>query len=88
MPPFFVEKLLQWADLHYERHGRWPTCWTGEIEDAPGETWLAVDTAFKIGGRGLSNCAYRSLSHFLDERMGKLKCRGSRPSELIPPPNT
>ena len=83
LPPFDVETILQWADGYYARHDRWPTCWSGKIEDAPGETWLAVDAAFKQGGRGLAGCGYRSLGHLLDERRGKLQRRGNRPAVRV-----
>jgi len=80
LPRFEVEKLLLWADRHYERHGRWPTCWSGPIDDVPNETWNAVDSAFKAGGRGLAEAGYRSLAHLLDECRGKLKHRGNLPA--------
>ncbi|MCW3096760.1 MAG: hypothetical protein JWL77_2378 [Chthonomonadaceae bacterium] len=81
LPPLDIEQLLVWADLHYERHGRWPTVWSGKIEDVPDESWTAVDASFKAGGRGLAGCGYRSLAHLLDERRGKLRRRGNRPAE-------
>src|SRR5256885_11304471 len=56
-----IETILVWADRYFERHGRWPTCWSGKIGDAPDETWTAVDSAFKAGGRGLADSGYRSL---------------------------
>ena len=81
---FAIETILCWADRHYERHGRWPNCWSGKIEDAPGETWSAVDSGFKSGGRGLEGCGYRSLAHLLDESRGTLRRHGNRPAERIP----
>ncbi len=68
LPPFDIEQILQWADRHYERHGRWPTCWSGRIDDVDSETWNAVDSAFKQGGRGLAASGYHSLAHLLDAR--------------------
>jgi hypothetical protein len=81
LPPLDIEQLLVWADRHYERHGRWPTIWSGKIEDVQDESWTAVDASFKAGGRGLAGCGYRSLAHLLDERRGKLRRRGNRPAE-------
>lgn len=85
LPAFKIEQLLLWADRHYERHARWPSLWSGEIEDAPGETWNAVDSAFKVGGRGMAGCGYRSLAHLLDEQRGKLRRRGNKPAERVLP---
>lgn len=49
-----TEKLiLQWADAHYRRTGKWPRIHSGPIVDAPGETWIAVQTALANGQRGL-----------------------------------
>jgi len=79
-----IDTILIWVDRHYDCHGRWPTCWSGKVEDAPGETWSAVDSAFKRRARGLAECGYRSLAHLLDERRGKLKRRGGLPAERVP----
>jgi hypothetical protein len=51
---------------------------------APEESWQAVDAAFKAKGRGLAESGYRSLSHLLDERRGKLRRHGNRPAERVP----
>jgi hypothetical protein len=88
LPKLKVDEVLRWAHSHFARHGRWPTCWSGPVDDAPGETWLAVDAAFKSGGRGLKGCGYPSLSRFLDEEVGPLIRHGARPAERIrKPPN-
>ncbi len=52
-PPLSVEQILGWARSHHQRAGRWPTVVTGEILDAPGETWRGIDTALRNGFRGL-----------------------------------
>lgn len=81
LPPLDIEQLLVWADRHYERNGRWPTIWSGKIEDVQDESWTAVDASFKAGGRGLRGCGYRSLAHLLDERRGNLRRRGNRSTD-------
>src|SRR5262245_25765063 len=53
LPPLTLEQILVWADAHYARTGTWPTAKSGPIVDAPGETWLAVDMALRMGRRGL-----------------------------------
>jgi hypothetical protein len=40
-----IPEILAWADRHYEHTGRWPTDDCGPVEDAPGETWAALETA-------------------------------------------
>ena len=48
------EQILQWANEHHYRTGRWPRAKSGPIHGVPGETWLAVDYALRKGKRGLS----------------------------------
>jgi hypothetical protein len=54
LPDLAKEQILAWARVHHERTGRWPTCDSGAIDGAPGETWAAVDAALRSGGRGLT----------------------------------
>jgi hypothetical protein len=53
LPHFTIKKVLSWARAHRERTGRWPTSEAGPIEEAPGETWKAVNAALVTGCRGL-----------------------------------
>lgn len=68
LPPFTIRKLLQWADAHKARTGRWPRADSGPIMDAPGETWRAVDKALNSGLRGQSGGW--SLAGLLAEKRG------------------
>jgi hypothetical protein len=52
-PRLTEELILTWADPHFERTATWPVQLSGPIPEAPGETWLGVDAALRIGGRGL-----------------------------------
>jgi hypothetical protein len=52
-PKLAVEQILHWADAHHGRTGVWPQLDSGELLDAAGETWNAVDRALRRGGRGL-----------------------------------
>jgi hypothetical protein len=47
------KKILQWADAHFQRTGRWPHRGTGPVLEAPGETWDTIDNALRNGLRGL-----------------------------------
>jgi hypothetical protein len=52
-PPLTIATILSWADAHHERHGTWPTAKSGVIPEVPGETWQRVNTALRLGKRGL-----------------------------------
>jgi hypothetical protein len=51
-PPLSVRQVLIWADAHHRRTGRWPTNDAGDIPEARGETWGAVQAALQRGRRG------------------------------------
>ena len=63
-----IEQILVWADGWHERTGNWPNHTSGPIPEAPGETWLAIDTALRRGLRGLPEGL--SLSRLLAEERG------------------
>jgi hypothetical protein len=68
-PPLLtVERILEWADAHHEHHGSWPLHISGPVLTAPGETWVAIDTALREGSRGLSGRS--SLAKLLHRRRG------------------
>jgi hypothetical protein len=69
-----VAQILAWADAHYARIGRWPHAMTGEVPEAPGATWRAIDLALRQGHRGLPGGD--SLSRLLDEQRRGLRPRG------------
>src|SRR5262249_32842998 len=50
------------------RTGRWPAVKSGPIPEAPGETWVAVDQALRMGARGLPGGS--SLAGLLLKRRG------------------
>jgi hypothetical protein len=52
-PPLTEGQILAWADAHRARTGGWPGTGSGPVADAPGESWKAVDTALRVGCRGL-----------------------------------
>lgn len=53
LPPYTIDQILGWADAFFARHGRWPLNRDGNIDGAPGETWMAVEMALHNGLRGL-----------------------------------
>jgi pyrroloquinoline quinone (PQQ) biosynthesis protein C len=66
--PLTEEQILAWADAHQQRTGRWPGLESGTIQEAPGETWKAVNHCFRLGLRGLTGGS--SLARFLEEKRG------------------
>jgi hypothetical protein len=68
-PPRLTTKvILRWADAHHRRTGDWPVHDSGAISGVTGETWVAVDAALRIGGRGLP--AGSSLARLLEADRG------------------
>jgi hypothetical protein len=53
LPKYTIKQILEWADAHHKRTGRWPNYKSGPIPDAPGESWQAVQVALFNGARGL-----------------------------------
>jgi hypothetical protein len=52
LPLMTVELILKWAEAHHTLFGEWPSVNTGPIGNT-GETWLRVDSALRMGLRGL-----------------------------------
>jgi hypothetical protein len=52
-PPLTITEILSWADSHRARTGRWPSCTGGQVHGAPGETWVNLSQALRLGLRGL-----------------------------------
>src|SRR5262249_25380136 len=76
-PPLEPKHGLAWADAHHQRSGGWPTSESGAIPEAPGETWRRVDTALRLGARGLQGSS--SLAQLLARQRGVRNVHGLRP---------
>lgn len=48
-----MKQILEWADFHHRRTGRWPVQASGPVRGAPGEQWKNVDMSLRVGTRGL-----------------------------------
>ncbi len=68
LPRLSRQQILAWADAHRKRTGAWPTAQTGPVAGGLGETWRALDSALRIGLRGLPGGS--SLARLLAERRG------------------
>ena len=66
LPDLTVEQILQWADAHYKKTGKWPNRASREVLDAPGENWVNIDTTLRQGLRGLPGNS--SLARLLAEQ--------------------
>lgn len=73
IPNLSYSTILTWCDAHKQRTGSWPSKTSGEIRDAPNETWLAIDGALREGRRGIVGGT--SLALFLAEHRGALNRR-------------
>jgi superfamily II DNA or RNA helicase len=63
-----IEQILEWADAHHAKTGRWPNRKTGAVLGAPGEEWDRIDSSLMRGGRGLPGGS--SLAQLLAEQRG------------------
>jgi hypothetical protein len=77
LPTLRESTIVSWARAHLRRTGAWPTRLSGQISDAPGETWRNVDQALCKGFRGFPGGS--SLARLLAERCGR-----PHPKELPP----
>jgi len=73
-----IRRILQWADAHYRRAGRWPSVLSGRVPGALGETWLRINRALAYGYRGMRGGD--SLSRLLTRHRGS--CAADRASRL------
>ncbi|HWL94457.1 MAG TPA: hypothetical protein VNT79_13090 [Phycisphaerae bacterium] len=71
LPDLSAKQILQWADEHRARTGRWPTRTDGEIPGSNGETWGGITVAAQVGIRGLPGTW--SLADLLVNERGKRK---------------
>ncbi len=68
LPPLTVARILEWADRHHARTGRWPLRTSGRVRGESGEKWQAVDAALFQGSRGLPGGC--SLARLLADHRG------------------
>ena len=48
-----VRQILEWADAHHAKHGKWPHAKAGRINGTD-ENWSAINVALRVGVRGLA----------------------------------
>src|SRR5665213_726271 len=77
LPDLTIKQILKWADEYHQKTGEWPKQNSGDVLDAPGETWAIIAGALSKGRRNLSGDS--SLAQLLAEN------RGIRNSKGLPP---
>jgi hypothetical protein len=80
LPRLGVNQILSWADAYFRRTGQWPTRTSGPVNEAPGETWLAIDKALSNGSRGIRTRS--SLAELLARRRGR-RHKGAPPALTV-----
>jgi hypothetical protein len=68
LPRLTVKEILGWADAHHKHWGVWPNNKAGAVRGTPHETWAGVNTAMKMGRRGLPGGS--SLARLLAKHRG------------------
>jgi len=69
IPVLTVKQIKKWAVAFNGRTGKWPTVTSGQILEAPGETWSGVQSALMSGIRGLPGGD--SLARLLERECGR-----------------
>lgn len=67
-PDLTIRQILQWAEAHHRRAGRWPSQMSGPVRGVAGERWGNIQSALYKGSRGLPGGS--SLAKLLDQRFG------------------
>lgn len=68
LPDLTTEQILQWADAHHRKTGKWPKSDSGIVLGLSGEKWQNIQSALVIGLRSLSGGS--SLPKLLAENRG------------------
>jgi superfamily II DNA or RNA helicase len=68
LPDLTIKQILRWADAYHEKTGKWPRASSGELFNAPGETWAKIESALRQGTRGMPEAS--SLARLLSEKRG------------------
>ena len=63
-----LKQIVEWADAHRRRTGRWPTHTSGRVVGGRGEAWSGIESALVRGHRGLRGGS--SLARLLEDRRG------------------
>lgn len=67
-PTLNITQILEWADDHKQRYGKWPNAYSGAIFLSAIFNWRKVDNALRYGFFGLGRGS--SLARLLSEHRG------------------
>jgi hypothetical protein len=71
-----IPQILAWVDSYHDRHGSWPTRFSGRIPEARSDTWKSVCRALLAGWRGLPGGI--TLARLL-----QVECRSPQPGGAV-----
>jgi superfamily II DNA or RNA helicase len=74
LPDLTTEQILKWADAHLKKAGQWPNVKSGDVLEAPGQKWAAVNGSLNVGNRGLPGGS--SLAQLLAENRDLRNSKG------------
>jgi hypothetical protein len=77
LPNLTMEQVLQWADEHHRRTGRWPGRESGRVRGGPDVTWNTVDRRLRSGSSRMQRGG--SLAGLIREHRGVWDSRGNHP---------
>ncbi len=76
-PELTIEQILEWADAHHARTGKWPIAKAGRLHEDGNESWNNIENALLKGYRGLPGNS--SIARLLATH------RGVRNRKALPP---
>ena len=75
LPRLTYKRILELADKHYERTGRYPIPGDNRVLDDPRENWGTIEQSIQLGRRGLpGGWTLRQLLHKYRRRKTRIKC--------------
>ncbi|MCI0638015.1 MAG: type II toxin-antitoxin system PemK/MazF family toxin [Gemmataceae bacterium] len=77
LPPLTIAQILAWADSYYARTKKWPEADSGYVYENRNEMWRRIDSALRLGLRGLERGS--SLAKLLSQARGKRNLKALSP---------
>jgi hypothetical protein len=72
-----MDRIMDWAQAHHQRTSVWPHRAAGPIRGARGLTWSIIDTALRVGTRGLPGG--KSLARLFGRKKSRAKVKTRQP---------
>jgi hypothetical protein len=71
--PLSIAQILDWADAHHARRGEWPNTNSGFVPGLTGLKWKTIDSALRVGCRGLSGKSSLLKLLYVQRGVGRLR---------------